>query len=140
MHSYGISWHTIIIHHNLLITLEITTTKVHWSTVILASLVRVWASKGATLLRTIFQSTFRALSEQFQGSFLPSFHCDKIGFFFSKIVLCGNFCLVSARLSLEIHYPLTYYFQSSFEAVSEQFQSRFLPSFHCDKIKFFFQK
>ena len=27
---------------------------------------------------------------------------------------CGNFCLVSARLSLDRHYVFTYYFQSSF--------------------------
>ena len=33
----------------------------------------------------------------------------------------GNFRLVSARLSLGRHYPFTYYFQSSFRAVSEQF-------------------
>ena len=26
----------------------------------------------------------------------------------------GNFCLVSARLSLERHYPFPYFFQSSF--------------------------
>ena len=29
----------------------------------------------------------------------------------------GNCCLISARLSLERHYPLTYFFQSSFRAV-----------------------
>ena len=27
---------------------------------------------------------------------------------------CGNFCVVSARLSLKRHYPLPYYFQISF--------------------------
>ena len=35
----------------------------------------------------------------------------------------GNFCFVSARLSLKRHYPLSYFYQSSFRAVSEQFQS-----------------
>ena len=29
----------------------------------------------------------------------------------------GNFCLVSARLSLDRHYLFPYYFQSSFRAV-----------------------
>ena len=37
----------------------------------------------------------------------------------------GHFCLVSARLSLKRHYPFTYYFQSSFRAVLEQFQRIF---------------
>ena len=37
----------------------------------------------------------------------------------------GNFGLVSGRLSLKRHYPFTYYFQSSFRAVSEQFRSSF---------------
>ena len=34
---------------------------------------------------------------------------------------CGNCCLVSARLSLKRHYPLTNYFQSIFREVSLQF-------------------
>ena len=47
---------------------------------------------------------------------------DWIKFFFPKLVLCANFCLVSARLSLERHYPFTYFF-------SEQFRSSFRAVF-----------
>ena len=41
--------------------------------------------------------------------------------FHEMFLECGNFCLVSARLSLKRHYLFTHYFQSSFRAVSEQF-------------------
>ena len=48
---------------------------------------------------------FRAISEQFQSSFRA---------ISEKLFRYGNVCLVSARLSLKRHYPLRYYFQSSF--------------------------
>ena len=38
---------------------------------------------------------------------------------------CASFRFVSARLSLERHYLLPYYFQSSFRRVSEQFCGSF---------------
>ena len=61
----------------------------------------------------IIQSTFRALSEHFQSS-LRTVLVSSLRY--------GNFCLVSARLSLNRHYPFTYFF---FRAVSEQFHSSF---------------
>ena len=103
------------------------------STRIFAWLVRVWASRDTTLLRTIFravseqfQSSFRAVSEQFQSSF----RAVSEQFFFTTfnspsmatiILGYGNSYLVSGRWSLERHYLFTYYFHSSFRAVSEQF-------------------
>ena len=97
--------------------------------VIFSSLVRVWASRDTTLLRTIF----RAVSEQFFKIYLyliiaiviilnNYFNFGIILYWFNGLFLeYGNFWFVSARLSLKKHYPFTYYFQSSFRAVLEQF-------------------
>ena len=77
-------------------------------------------------LTYFFKSSFRAVSEQFFFSDSVQFNsislelANYFGFNLINLMLImndGNLCLVSARLSLHRHYPLTYFFQSSFRAV-----------------------
>ena len=72
------------------------------------------------LLSEQFQSSFRAVSGTIQSSFTAVFFSD-----FTSLLEYGNLGLVSARLSLNRHYPSTDYFQSSFRAVSGTIQSSF---------------
>ena len=77
-------------------------------------------------LTYFFQSSFRAVffSDSVQFNSISLEIANYFGFNLIDLMLMmndGNLCLVSARLSLHRHYPLTYFFQSSFRVVSDQF-------------------